>query len=207
MRIEQILISALIGYVFGCFQTAYLVGKYAKKIDIRKHGSNNAGASNVTQVLGWKFGVITAVSDILKAALAVFLVSYIYPGSETLLFIAGSAAILGHNYPINLGLKGGKGTASFIGMMMGIDFKIALASAVAIVLVTIITDYIAIGTFAMYGTALILIIFTGYNPISIAIILILFILCIYKHMPNIKRILNGTEKGLRETAKKKQASI
>lgn len=207
MRIEQIIISALIGYFFGCIQTAYLIGRVFKKIDIRKHGSSNAGASNVTQVMGWRYGVITAVVDILKGTAAVLLIGALYPKSPTLLFIAGASVILGHIFPIILGFKGGKGTASLIGIMLGINFKIALIIAIVLIVITILTDYIALGSIAMFTIVPISTYLMRYELLCTIIGVVLLIICLYKHTINIKRILAGTEMGLRATAKKKQASM
>ena len=73
--------SLLIGYLFGCFQTSYFISKWVSKKDIREMGSGNAGASNVTSVLGWKYGILTGVADVLKAFIHTQLVLYIFPGA------------------------------------------------------------------------------------------------------------------------------
>jgi glycerol-3-phosphate acyltransferase PlsY len=150
LDIKQLLITSLIGYLFGCFQTAYIITKLKQQADIRLLGSNNAGASNVTRVLGWKYGIITAIVDILKGTLAVFIIMKIFPGQPTLYFIAGAFVVIGHIFPVFLGFKGGKGTASIIGISIAIDIKIAIIIVLALVIITIITDYIALGSLAMY---------------------------------------------------------
>ena len=92
----------ILGYVFGCFQTSYFLSKKFIKKDIRNMGSGNAGASNVTSEMGWKFGMITAILDILKAYIPVKLTLIIFPTINQqfeLMVIAGMAAILGHIFP------------------------------------------------------------------------------------------------------------
>lgn len=203
----QVVVSAFIGYILGCFQTAYIIGRVVKKIDIRKHGSNNAGASNVTIVLGWKYGVITALVDIFKAAIAVILIESIFPGSKELLFIAGAGAILGHIFPFFLGFKGGKGAASLIGMLLAIDLKIALISILTIVIITLVIDYIALGSIGMFAVLPLSTYAFNYPLVCTFIGVGLAILSVYKHQINIKRIMRKEEAGLRVVVKRKDISV
>ena len=202
MNLTNIAISILIGYMLGCIQTAYVIGRLVKKIDIRQHGSNNAGASNVTTVMGWKYGILTAVIDILKATAAALIVRYMFPGIVSLQFIAGTFAILGHIFPFFLKFKGGKGTASLIGLIIAIDIKIALILALILVILTLITDYIAIGAIAMFTAGPILVYFWGYPFEAAMLCLLLALICYYKHYINIIRIIKGEETGLRKVIDK-----
>jgi glycerol-3-phosphate acyltransferase PlsY len=185
----------------GTFNTGYILGKLIKKVDIRESGSNNAGASNATIVLGWKYGIITALSDILKATLAVYITKMIFQQNDFYMFTAGLGVILGHDYPFYIGFKGGKGTASVIGMFIAIDIKIALFMALGIILITIITNYIAIGTFAMYMIN-ILLVFREFSLISFCISILLAVLGIYKHRHNYVNIMKKEEIGLRQVVRK-----
>lgn len=196
--------AALIGYCFGGFQTAYILGKIFKKIDIRNHGNGNLGASNATKIMGWKYGIIIALIDILKAVFAILLVKYIFNDSTVLLFVAGVFTILGHVYPILLKFKGGKGTASLIGMLLGINYKIAIIIIITIVLITIITDYIALGTIVVVTMLPILVYVFGYPMQAVYICLFITILSIFKHLPNVKKIIRKEEPGLRGTLKKRK---
>ena len=112
----------LIGYVFGLFQTAYFYGK-AHGIDIRQHGSGNAGTTNTLRVLGTKAGLIVFAGDCLKCIAAVALVRLIFGSTYhdiiyLLCLYTGAGAILGHNYPFYLNFKGGKGIAATAGMVI-----------------------------------------------------------------------------------------
>lgn len=204
MDVIQYLIAALIGYLFGCFQTAYFIGKFKKNIDIRLFGTNNAGASNVTRVLGWRYGIITAIFDILKGTAAVILVGRLFPGNTVLLFIAGAFVVVGHIYPAFLGFKGGKGTASLIGISIAINIKIAIIIVLALVIITVLTDYIALGSLAMYTLLPILSLFYKYQLSCIIIVTLLCLIGYYKHIINIKRMLAKEEVGLRQVARKRE---
>ena len=116
------LICLVIGYCLGLFQTAYFYGKM-KGIDIRQHGSGNAGTTNTLRVLGTKAGLIVLAGDILKTILAVVVVTLIFGKSnpETIYLLklyAGAGAILGHNFPFYMNFKGGKGIAATAGIII-----------------------------------------------------------------------------------------
>jgi acyl phosphate:glycerol-3-phosphate acyltransferase len=205
MEIVEVVVSALIGYLLGCFQTAYIVGRVVKRIDIRTQGSNNAGASNVTMVLGWKYGAITAFTDVFKAALAVILVGIIFPGSKELIFIAGASAVLGHIFPFFLKFKGGKGAASLIGMLLAIDLKIAIIAILTIVVITLAIDYIALGSIGMFAVLPVSTYAFNYPIVCTLIGVALALLCVYKHQINIKRIMKKEETGLRRVVNKNKS--
>jgi acyl phosphate:glycerol-3-phosphate acyltransferase len=205
MNITSFIVSALIGYVLGCLQSAYIIGKVAGKIDIRQHGSNNAGASNVTTVLGWKYGILTALLDIGKAVAAVLIVKYLYLGEVNLKFVAGAFAIIGHIYPFYLKFKGGKGAASLVGMFLAIDIKIAIILVLSIVILTLILDYIAIGSIVMFTAVPVSSYFFGYPFEAILMGIALALICYYKHYINIVRIYKGEEIGLRKVINKNKS--
>ena len=116
----------LIGYLLGCSSMAYYIGRW-KKQDVRKAGSGNLGASNTTAMLGWGAGVVVGAHDIAKAALAVFLTQLLLPELPFVGAAAGVACVMGHIFPFYLKFKGGKGTASFVGLTLALNLKLALA--------------------------------------------------------------------------------
>lgn len=190
-------LSFIIGYLLGCFNTAYFISK-TKGFDIRETGSGNAGASNIKISLGWKFGILTALTDILKAYIAVKLCQYLFPNDELIGFIGGAAAVLGHIFPFYLKFKGGKGYACYTGMLLAINYKLALIMMAYGVITTLVTNYIALATIS---TSYIVLIYYIYIKAPIGIIIILLILAIvitYKHLINIKRIIRKEEIGLRK---------
>ena len=133
------------GYLLGCSNMAWYLAKIAGA-DLRSGGSGNLGASNAVVLLGWKSGVLTAVHDVGKAALAVLIAKWLMPESPFAETTAGVACIMGHIYPFWLKFKGGKGFASFWGMTLALNWKLALVMLAAVIIVTVITDYIVCGT-------------------------------------------------------------
>ena len=185
----------LMGYLLGCSNMAYYIAKW-KKADFRGNGTGNLGASNATVLLGWKAGVSTALHDIGKAAVAVLIARALFPQLEHAGAAAGVACVLGHIFPFWLKFRGGKGFASYWGMTLALNWKLALVVGVAIILVTFITDYIVCGTLT---TIISVPIYLGVTRgLNIALILLIATAVIlYKHRENFPRMLNGTELGLR----------
>ena len=190
----------LIGYLLGCSNMAFYIAKL-KKADLRSSGTGNLGASNAVVLLGWKAGVLTAVHDVGKAAIVVLLAKWLFPQLEYAGAVAGVSCVLGHIFPFYLRFRGGKGFASYFGMTLALNWKLALVIAAAVIIVTIITDYIVCGTLTTIITVPI------YLGIHHSSFLLAMILCIataviaYKHRENYPRMLNGTELGLRSAVK------
>jgi glycerol-3-phosphate acyltransferase PlsY len=194
MNFQDILLVSVIGYIVGSIQPSYFIGKI-RGIDIREHGSKNAGAANTTMILGWTLGLSTGIFDVLKATFCVILTANIFnsPDFSFLPFLSGAMAIIGHNYPFYMGFDGGKGTASVIGIMLGFDPMWGLVMLAVIISSTIITNYLVVGTINIYLMLMYLAIFKYTSPEILYVSLFLSILGIYKHRQNIVRIKNRTE--------------
>ena len=190
------LLVTVCAYIMGSSSMSYYIAKL-KGIDIRKKGSKNLGASNAMMVFGWKWGILVGIHDIAKSALAVILATYFFPELPCIGVVAGVASVLGHIFPFYLKFKGGKGFASYIGMTFALNWKLALVICVIIVVVTLITDYIVVGT-----TLTITIVPTFFGIVTQSVLppLILLIataVIIYKHRMNYVNIYKGTEIGFR----------
>lgn len=186
----------LLSYLIGCSSMALYVSKY-KKVDLQKAGSGNLGASNTMIILGWKPAIIVGLHDIGKAVLAVVLAKLLCPDLPLIQAGVGVACVLGHMFPFYLRFKGGKGFASYLGMTLALNWKFALVVMVIVVIVTLISDYIVVGTVT---TIVIVPAYMGYANRSLLLAAILSIataVMLYKHRDNFSRILNGTEVGLR----------
>ncbi|MGI6169713.1 MAG: glycerol-3-phosphate 1-O-acyltransferase PlsY [Christensenellales bacterium] len=188
----QYVASGVVGYLLGCFSTAYIVGMVIKKRDIRKFGSGNAGTTNILRTFGKKMGVLTFLGDVAKGVLAVYLGSLI--AGEIGSYIAAVLAVVGHNWPATLGFRGGKGIATIIGILVSIyPLEGFLLFAFCIVIV-VITKYFSVAS--MIGCLLFpvmsLLISPGNTP-RLVMFILLAVLGIFSHRENIKRILNGTE--------------
>ena len=208
MNIIQGISSLLIGYLFGCFQTSYFISKLVLKKDIREMGSGNAGASNVTSELGWKYGILTGILDVLKAYIPTSLVIFIFPDTYqeiNMMALAGTGAVLGHIYPFFLNFRGGKGVACYIGMLLAINWQIGVAVIIGLILITIITDFISVGSIFLYIIIPVIAYSSGANPIVTRCVVVLFFVGMIKHWINIQRMMNGTETGLRSVFKKNKA--
>ena len=205
MNIIQGSTALLIGYLFGCFQTSYFISKMVSQKDIREIGSGNAGASNVTSELGWKYGILTGFADVLKAYIPTQIVLYIFPGAYQpldLMALAGTGAVLGHIYPFFLDFRGGKGVACYIGMLLAIDWQIGVIVIICLVLLTIITDYVAVGSISLYIIIPILAYYSKYADVVVGCAVFLLVVGMIKHWINVQRILSGSETGLRSVFKK-----
>lgn len=194
------LFAVLGGYLLGCSNMALYLSKL-KGVDIRAGGSGNLGASNAVILMGWGAGVVTALHDIGKAALAVILAKVFLPDLEHIGAVAGVSCVLGHIYPFYLRFRGGKGFASYLGMTIALNWKIALAVLALVVIVTLVTDYIVAATTA---TIVVVPIWLGIAAHSIVFALILLIasgVIAWKHRENYVRMYKGTEIGFRSAGR------
>ncbi len=201
------IIALAIGYVIGAFQTGYFYGK-AHGIDIREHGSGNAGATNTLRTLGWKAGVITFAGDCLKSVAAILLVQYFlgsyFVGDARILGLyAGLGAVLGHNFPFYLKFKGGKGIACTAGVVFAICPQAVPACLAVFVMCLWLTRYVSLGSILMATLFMIQVIEFNWlgvlgvpveNILEYDILTIVFgVMAIWRHKANIERLLNGTE--------------
>lgn len=199
----------LIGYIFGLFQSAYFYGK-AHGIDIRQHGSGNAGTTNTLRVLGTKAGLIVFAGDCLKCMAAVWLVRLIFGNSYheiiyLLCLYAGAGAILGHNYPFYMGFKGGKGIAATAGMVLSFHPYFIITGLIMFFVPFFVTHYVSLGSLLVYAALMIQLIIFGQNGFfaemtqgQLIEMYILFgclmVMAYWKHRENINRLIRGTER-------------
>jgi len=201
----EFIILLVLSYLTGSIPTSIIVSRVAKNIDIRDHGSGNAGATNVYRILGWKFALIVLVLDVFKAWLPTAIyattifqyISIIDIGFIQIL--CGSFSVIGHTYPIFAKFKGGKGVGPLIGVLIAlfpIAFPLCLIVAIAII---ITTGYVSLGSiFAAISLPIFILILPVLDIISPNLSLVIFSLLvpwfvIYTHRGNISRIRNGTE--------------
>ena len=201
---SQILIALLLGYLLGCIQSAYLVSTVFGKIDIREHGTGNAGASNITTIMGWKYGVAVAFIDALKGAVAVWVAKVIFPDVPSLAFLAGIAAILGHIFPFYLKFRGGKGVATLVGMVFGLKFGLGFVFIGLVLIPGLLADYIVAGSFAAFIGLPVLAWLMGYESYLIVVSALMTVLIFYLHRGNIQRILANKETKISDVLKKKK---
>ena len=192
--------AILMGYLLGSSNMAKYLAM-AKKVDLRAAGSGNLGASNAAILMGWGAGVAVALHDAGKAFAAVLLAKLLFPGTAYIGAVAGVAAVLGHIFPFYLKFRGGKGFAPYLGMAIALNWKFALVLLAAVLVITLITDYIVIGTFTTITAVPLYMGITGRSLLLAGILLVASAVILYKHRENITRLRTGTEISLRSTAK------
>ncbi len=201
----------LLGYLFGCFQTSFLYGKL-QGIDIRDHGSGNAGTTNALRVMGTRAGVIVFIGDMGKMILALLLTGWLasFWGEEyyllTRLYTA-LGVVLGHLFPYYMNFRGGKGIASTGGLMLLLDWRTAVFGFVTFFGLTLLTKYVSLGSIVMViGEEILFIVLTvtgkielGLMPLWEAILIFSAIvaMALIRHSENIGRLLHGTENKLK----------
>ncbi|MDY0236172.1 MAG: glycerol-3-phosphate acyltransferase [Gudongella sp.] len=199
----------IIGYLFGCMQFSFFYSRLIKKVDIRTIGVGTAGASNIAISMGVKAGILVGVLDILKGFISILVIKSLFPGlilnvGYLPLYLNGAFVVIGHNYPFFMNFKGGKGTASTVGFMLGLDIRLGLLTILTVFVVTVLTDYIAIGTMSMLVILCLYTMFFHPSFGTILIVLFLVIQSVYKHRINFTRIHNKEENGLKQTLNKKK---
>ena len=181
-------ITALISYLFGSIAFGYLFTKLLLKKDIRDVGSGNIGATNVLRTGNKSLGYLTLVLDIAKAVVPVIYIKINYPD---LVYISALCAFLGHLFPAWLKFKGGKGVATFVGILISINIYYAVVFGIVWILTFLISKYSSLSSlFASFSIPIYLLIVDQGN---IIFFIIMFVLIFYTHRENIKRLINKEE--------------
>lgn len=190
------LIVIVFSYLIGNFSSAYVLGKLFQKKDVREYGSGNAGATNALRVFGVKIGFIAFILDILKGVLAATIGNQILGYNGAL--IAGIFVVLGHNWPILLGFKGGKGIATSLGVMLFLYWPTTLICVIIAIIVIAKTRYVSLGS--IIGAILMPILGNlTKKPFTVEFLLVTTFLCLmalWRHRDNIQRLKSGTESKL-----------
>jgi glycerol-3-phosphate acyltransferase PlsY len=184
---------ALFGYLLGSVPTGLLLAKFFSKVDPRKTGSGNIGATNIFRTAGKGLGILTLVGDILKGMIPIVLASWLEL-PDLWRAIAGLSSFLGHIFPIFLGFKGGKGVATASGVYLIISPTAVLIEALLFVGIVWRSRYISLGSICCATTIPILIAFFRSDSQAYFIVsVIIAALILYRHQENIVRLLQGTE--------------
>lgn len=181
----------IISYLLGSISFGHLICTYWKGIDISKLGSGNIGTTNVGRVLGFKYAVLVFLGDALKGIIAVLIARKF--GGPWLEVVAGLIAIAGHTWPIFLKFKGGKGIATGGGIIIALVPKVALISLSLWAVITLVSRYVSLASIIAAISVPILTVFLYNSPQYFLFGLIGATFVIYKHIPNIKRLLEGKE--------------
>lgn len=208
----QRLICLILGYAFGLIQTGYIIGRI-KGIDIRNYGSKNAGTTNVLRTMGAKYAIMVLLGDALKCVLAVtvtyFLFKDSYPDTVKLLELySACGTIIGHNYPVHMHFRGGKGIASTAGLVISMGWFLTFLGVATFFTTYFLTHYVSLGSILVYVGLIIEVIILGQLgklgfPPDVApavlyeyyaLIIFLAFLAWFRHKENIKRLLHHCER-------------
>lgn len=207
MSIIKYIAVAIAAYLIGNFSTGIVISKTISHMDIRAHGSGNAGATNMLRTLGWVPSLLTLAGDTLKSVLATLMGKWI--GGEAGMLLAGVCVIVGHNWPVFLGFRGGKGVATTLGFMLVTSPLTALILTVIELSIIALTRFVSLGSIiaaALYPV-ITAYLFTG-NAHRIAAAVVVAALVLFSHRANIARLIKGNENRLdfrkiREISRKK----
>ena len=209
MNIVWLILIGVIAYLIGSISSAIIVGRIFGGEDIRTKGSGNAGATNALRNYGTKAAAIVTLGDCLKAAAAILiamLISHfaglgaVYGKLPT--YIAGVCAVLGHNFPVYFGFRGGKGVLVSLVAMLFANWQIGLIVFAVAILIMALTRYVSLGSVLGAVTLVVAaLIFQFKNTEYLVFCIILAVLVIFMHRANIKRLLNGTENKLGQKKK------
>ncbi len=202
MEILIVILVILTGYLLGNISPSIIVGRMMG-VEIREKGSGNAGSTNALRVLGKKAGAITLVIDVLKGTLAVYLGEVIsagfFPDPRLFGLLSGLSVVIGHIWPIAFKFKGGKGVATTFGVLLGINFYLALSCLLVLIFLVAVTRRVSVGSMGAFITLPFAItIFSGgiYEDrplLTLGFALLIGIIVLIKHKDNIKRLIKKEE--------------
>lgn len=189
---------AVLAYFVGNLDFAYIMVKAVRHEDVRNYGSGNAGTTNVLRTMGLKYAIPVFILDALKGTLCILLARYLIGAfglSEWMMTVTGIAVICGHNWPVCLGFRGGKGTATSIGVFLAYDPLVAgicIAFGLLILAIFKMVSLTSISGLTSLPIVILLVRGLVWTP-ELALGIFLCCSSVFQHRSNIKRILAGTE--------------
>ena len=197
MMPKEIILLTLFSYLIGSISTGIVLSKLFGQGNLQKEGSKNIGATNVSRLMGKKWGIITLIGDMVKGMVPIWVARWLTGGGDSAVIViclTALAAFLGHLFPIYLGFKGGKGVATALGIFALIGPKALLLSIPLFILVVYLWKFVSLGSIVAAGTFPIFLIFFGYNRYLVLLSVIIAAAVILKHKENIRRLIKGEEK-------------
>ncbi len=216
MQSLVLIVTALVAYLIGSLNASIIISNL-KGSDIRKHGSGNAGATNMLRTYGKKLAVLALLFDAFKGVVAVWIVNAVLKYAQIsaaneiyhyLRCFAGLFVVIGHNFPVFFNFKGGKGIATSAAVIFMLDWRVGLIVLLAALGTMAISKYVSLGSivgafaFPTFIAIFTFVIDKDYNWIVFVTSLIMCALAVWRHRTNIVRLANGTESKL---GKKKEA--
>ena len=192
------IIFFLVGsYLIGSIPFAYIITKTARGIDIRNFGSGNPGATNVFRVAGKTYGLITLMFDFLKGLITVSVTKLFYPDLISISIICGLLSIIGHNWPVWLKFRGGKGFATSLGVLLGLIPLVTFFGLITFVIIFILTKYVSLSSVLSSIVVIAMCWIKREQLILCLFVSLTGLMIIIRNRPNIVRLLKGTESKLK----------
>ncbi len=201
------ILGVISSYLVGSIPFGYIAGKVLKGIDIRDYGSGNVGATNVLRTLGAKAGIVVLLLDAGKGFLSVLVIGSLavrlgWPlGPSMVKALCGAAAIIGHDFPIFLGLRGGKGVATGLGVFLAAAPLYAWLAITVFAVAIGLTSYVSVGSLLMAASLPVLMVIFQRSEWYLGLSLFWLVSVIYSHRENIRRLLQGKEPRIRRKAR------
>ncbi|GIP58178.1 glycerol-3-phosphate 1-O-acyltransferase PlsY [Paenibacillus sp. FSL W8-0186] len=189
-------IAVIFSYLLGSVSFSVLLAKSLKGIDIRQHGSGNAGATNTLRVLGKGPAIMVLALDVLKGIAAVWIGRWLGGEHVWVPLLCGLAAIIGHNWPVYFRFRGGKGIATTIGVMASLFFFPALYAGIIAILSIVFTRYVSLGSLLFVLLTPLFLVLTGETGPYLWTSLIIFVFAFWRHRTNIVKLIQGKENKL-----------
>lgn len=204
MNILYYMAAFLFAYLLGSIPAAVWIGKTIHGIDVREHGSGNAGTTNTIRVLGWKTGIPVLIIDVSKGWVATMLPHLLHladkgtPLLTNLMILTGLIAVTGHIFPVFAGFKGGKGVASVFGVLLAIQPQVTLLCFGVFLIILLITGIVSVSSMSA-GIAFPIFVLTIFSDSSVFLKIfsvLIAVALLITHRKNIERLLKGEEKKL-----------
>ncbi len=189
------LIAVVIAYLIGSISTSTILSRVIAGTDVRKHGSGNAGATNMVRLLGIKWGIVVLVVDALKGVAAVIIAVLLCHGQIVGTYLSALAVIAGHNWPLFFGFRGGKGIATTIGVCLSVHQVVgpALLSGLVAIVLLLLTRYVSLASLCFTVLTPIFVGILGRGITTIVFTGIIALFSLYRHRQNITRLVRGQE--------------
>jgi acyl phosphate:glycerol-3-phosphate acyltransferase len=212
MNVPDLIIVFILAYVLGSIPSAVWIGQIFHHIDVRQHGSGNAGATNVIRVLGWKTGIPVMIIDLAKGWTAAMLPQFFHialPGNALLInlqILTGVTAIIGHIFPVFAGFRGGKGVATIFGVLLAIQPLLTICCLGVFLAVLMMTGIVSVSSMSAGITfpALLFLFFNTPSLIFKIFSVFVAIALVVTHRKNIGRLRRGEESKLIKFGRKKE---
>ena len=196
MRTLFLILTAAIGYCFGCLNGAIIAGRFVFRKDVRRYGSGNAGLTNYYRNFGTPGLVLLVLIDVLKAVIAVLIGGALmskFDAREVGMLFAGFCVILGHMFPVLYQFRGGKGVLSGVTMAFLVDWRVGLCCLLTFLILLLFTRYVSLGSIVGSALCPVYLWIFGHEKLSIILCALCALLIVIKHAENIVRLIGGTE--------------